>query len=248
MSSSAEQFVSIRPGGVREPLQYDPMGYFVITLDREEEQITLRHYLPNHSPAHEMRGRVAGSMLLGLLREGLVTQLSHAGYLGEELAKAEAALRLDLRYDQDRPLRPRDAPLASMEGTPTQETSEPAATATPPTKPPMSEIPPSWTLAQLRRSAPGATVDVVVLVTDLPGPDLLGGSLLEADEAEPFSAFRQTEQRLQIRWSPATRIVMGETADVAVGALVRARGILTDSVEVQAQTLVILTRVARILA
>jgi tetrahydromethanopterin S-methyltransferase subunit A len=46
-------------------------------------------------------------MLLGLLREQLVSQLSHAGYLGAELARAEAALRLDLAYEQDRPLRRR---------------------------------------------------------------------------------------------------------------------------------------------
>jgi len=45
-------------------------------------------------------------MLLGLVRENLVSQLSHAGYLGAELAKAEAAILLDLRYEQDQPLRP----------------------------------------------------------------------------------------------------------------------------------------------
>ncbi len=33
-------------------------------------------------------------MVLGLIRENLISQLSHAGYLGAELAKAEAALRL----------------------------------------------------------------------------------------------------------------------------------------------------------
>lgn len=51
-------------------------------------------------------------MLLGLLREGLVSQLSHAGYLGAELAKAEAALRLgsSVRYEQDRALRQDAAP------------------------------------------------------------------------------------------------------------------------------------------
>ena len=115
MVQPVEQFLPIRPGGTREPLQYDPKGYFVITLDREQEQLIIRHYLPDHSPAHEMRGHSAGSMLLGLLREGLVTQLSHAGYLGEELAKAEAALRFDLRYDQDRPLRRREALAATLE-------------------------------------------------------------------------------------------------------------------------------------
>src|SRR5437867_1663906 len=112
-SMSGEQFVSIRPGGQREPLVYDPKGYFVISLDREREEIVLRHYLTDHTPAHEMRGRGATSMLLGLLREGLVTQLSHAGYLGEELAKAQTALQFGLRYDQDRPLRPRESPASA---------------------------------------------------------------------------------------------------------------------------------------
>src|SRR5581483_1391021 len=101
------QVLSIRPGGQREPLIYDPKGYFVITLDRKAGQIVLRHYQPDHIPAHEMRGRSVESMFLGLLREGLVSQLSHAGYLGGELAKAESALRLgnDVHYEQDRPLR-----------------------------------------------------------------------------------------------------------------------------------------------
>jgi len=99
-------FALLRPGGQRQPLAYDPKGFFVITLDRDTGEIVLRHYLPDNSPAHEMRGRSAEPMLLGLLREELVSQLSHAGYLGGELAKAEAALRLHLRYEQDQPLRP----------------------------------------------------------------------------------------------------------------------------------------------
>lgn len=98
-------FASIRPGGRREPLAYDPKGFFVITLDREAGEILCRHYQQDNTPAHEMRGHSAEAMLLGLLREELVTQLSHAGYLGGELAKAEAALRLALRYEQDQPLR-----------------------------------------------------------------------------------------------------------------------------------------------
>ncbi len=108
-----EAFASIRPGGRREPLIYDPKGYFVISIDPDQKEIIIRHYLPDHTPAHEMRGRGATSMLLGLLRDGLVTQLSHAGYLGEELAKAQTAIQFGLRYDQDRPLRPRESPAAT---------------------------------------------------------------------------------------------------------------------------------------
>jgi tetrahydromethanopterin S-methyltransferase subunit A len=94
----------LRAGGKREPLRYDPKGFFVISLDRNEGEIHLVHYKADRSPAHEMRGRTAEPMLLGLLRERLVSQLSHAGYLGAELAKAETALRLDLSFEQDRPL------------------------------------------------------------------------------------------------------------------------------------------------
>ncbi len=100
------QFVRLKPGGKREPLAYDPKGFFIITLQPENNEIIIRHYLPDNQPAHEMRGRSAESLLLGLLRENLISQLSHAGYLGAELAKAETALRYGWLYEQDRPLRP----------------------------------------------------------------------------------------------------------------------------------------------
>jgi tetrahydromethanopterin S-methyltransferase subunit A len=98
-------FQPIRPGGRREPLAYDPKGYFVIVVDRSARDIVVRHYLVDNTPAHELRGHSRESILLGLLREGLVSQLSHAGYLGGELAKAEAALQLGLVYEQDQRLR-----------------------------------------------------------------------------------------------------------------------------------------------
>ena len=103
--NESSRFVNLRPGGRRQPLAYDAKGFFIMTTDRVAGEIVLLHYLPDNAPAHEMRGRSAETMLLGLLREDLITQLSHAGYLGAELAKAEAALRLDLRYEQDQPLR-----------------------------------------------------------------------------------------------------------------------------------------------
>lgn len=250
-----ERFVAIRPGGQREPLQYDPKGYLVIALDREQGQIVLRHYLPDHTPAHEMRGRSAGPMLLGLLREGLVTQLSHAGYLGEELAKAQAALLLGLRYDQDRPLRPREAPVAvapaasspeaaqGTGGSAASATAAPAPASTPPGMPPIA---PPMTWEELQGAAPGAAVNVVLAVADLPAPDLLAGTFMEADEAEPFSVYRRTPNQLRIRWTPATRIAMGRPADLEVGALVRVRGELGADKLTDARQIAILTHVARI--
>jgi len=101
-----ESFIRLKPGGKRQPLLYDPKGFFVITLKQAEKEIVVRHYLPDQTPAHEMRGRSAESLILGLLREDLISQMSHVGYLGIELAKAEMALRSGWHYEQDRPLNP----------------------------------------------------------------------------------------------------------------------------------------------
>jgi len=104
-SKVGDGFRLIVPGGHRESLAYDPMGFFIITLDREVNEIFVHHYWSDHSPAHLVRGRNAEAILLALLREELISQRSHAGYLGAELAKAETAMRLDLHYEQDQPLR-----------------------------------------------------------------------------------------------------------------------------------------------
>jgi tetrahydromethanopterin S-methyltransferase subunit A len=246
--SEADRFTPILPGGKREPLQYDPKGYFVITVDHDEEQIVLRHYLTDHTPAHEMRGRVAGSMFLGLVREGLVTQLSHAGYLGEELAKAQIALQTGMRYDQDRPLRPREGATGTSGETQVQSETTggdapPVAAAKPPS---MGRVGPVMTLAQVQATPPGTTVDVAIAVTGLPAVDLLAGPLLEPDATDPFSTFRRTEHQMRLHWTEETRIVMGERDDLQIGALVRTRGTLGADDQIDAQQLVILTRVGRI--
>lgn len=115
-----ERFIQLRPGGKRQPLSYDPKGFFIITVNQAKNEIIVRHYLADQTPAHEMRGRSAESLLLGLLREDLISQLSHAGYLGSELAKAEMALRAGWQYEQDRPLRisvsGKSEPVAAKEG------------------------------------------------------------------------------------------------------------------------------------
>jgi hypothetical protein len=98
-------FQQLSPGGRREGLHERNEGFVVVTTDECARRIRLRSYGPDLSPRHEMTGRRAESMLLGLLRAGVVREPSHAGYLGGELVKAETALRLGLRYEQDLPLR-----------------------------------------------------------------------------------------------------------------------------------------------
>jgi tetrahydromethanopterin S-methyltransferase subunit A len=245
---SQEMFVLIRPGGQREPLLYDPKGYFVITIEPEQKEILLRHYQPDHTPAHEMRGRGATSMLLGLLRDGLVTQLSHAGYLGEELAKAQTALQFGLRYDQDRPLRPRESSASTTPaGAPQQTAQDNQATAPAPQAPPKIPRVQVFTLKQLDTIVPGTTVDLFVSVTDLPREQVLGGIFLEPDETGTFTAFGRTSQRIEVEWTPTIWLIMGGAADLVAGALLRVVGKLDENHLVRAEQLVVLTRVARVL-
>lgn len=243
------RFLPIRPGGQREPLIYDPKGYFVITLDRQASQVVLRHYQTDHTPAHEMRGRSAESMLLGLLREGLVSQLSHAGYLGSELAKAESALRLgsDVRYEQDRPLR-QQSPSSAL---PAQEasiapTDQGGPTVSNPGASPMPAISIPQTWAQFKATPVGEGVNITLEMTAEVAKDLLEGMVMEPSEREPFSLFRRTEQGLRVHWSEATSIIMGVANQVQPGALLRVRGKRLSERDVAASALVILTEVARI--
>jgi len=235
-SAKQEAFTSIRPGGQREPLIYDPKGYFVITVEPDQKEITLRHYLPDHTPAHEMRGRGTTSMLLGLLRDGLVTQLSHAGYLGEELAKAQTALQFGLRYDQDRPLRAREsvAPPPSSEA----KAAEPAAPKITPTQ--------AYSLKKFGELGPGASVDLFFSVTDTPQDHVLGGVFLDMDESGASRVYTPTSQRLEVEWTGSTKLIMGCGADVVVGAILRVFGKLDEKKLVHAETLIILTDVAKI--
>ena len=238
---AAAKFAQIIPGGKREPLVYDPKGYFVITLEREKGEIVLRHHLPDHTPAHEMRGHSATSILLGLLREGLVTQLSHSGYLGEELAKAEAALSLGIRYDQDRPLRPGGTSHAA-EAEPVKAAAPDMAGANPTSSGPRVPM----TAKQLVTVSPPSKVDVVLRIVDILDTREFEGLFLEPDEAEPFRVFTMGEWSARVLWDDSTRTIMGSTDEIVKGAIVRIVGPLEESHRVKAEQIVILTKVAKV--
>ncbi|WP_169818816.1 DUF4346 domain-containing protein [Niabella ginsenosidivorans] len=103
--SEDASFTELKPGGKRIPLDYDQKGFFVITTDSKRNAIQVKHYYRGNRPGYFIKGRSSESILLAILEKGLVSQMSHAGYLGAELAKAETALKLDLKYTQDQPLK-----------------------------------------------------------------------------------------------------------------------------------------------
>jgi hypothetical protein len=109
---------------------------------------------------------------------------------------------------------------------------------------PQIRLPMTW--AELQAAALDTEVSVALVITGLPTAGSLDGMMLEADEADPFSTYRRSSHQLQVRWTPETKIVMGESSDLTVGALIRASGSFDAGYRISAHRLVILTRVVRI--
>jgi tetrahydromethanopterin S-methyltransferase subunit A len=83
---------------------FDPVGYYLVLVDRARQLLRVEQYSQEHRLLCAIEGRAAEEISHTIVRLGQVTLLAHAAYLGRELAKAEAALRLGLEYEQDRPL------------------------------------------------------------------------------------------------------------------------------------------------
>ncbi len=90
-----------------EKMEFDESGFFVINVD---EEITVEHYLNVQKEGKLevetgelnkiVTGRSAKAICDTIVREGLISRLDHAAYLGRELQKAEIALKNDLEYEQ----------------------------------------------------------------------------------------------------------------------------------------------------
>jgi tetrahydromethanopterin S-methyltransferase subunit A len=102
----------IVPRDVRHGVREDKTGRFVIRL--EEQSIILEHRNAKNEPLRVIEGKTARDLCLTLIRNGWVSRLEHAAYLGRELARAELALRNGQAYQQDtiEPIEDRSPPAA----------------------------------------------------------------------------------------------------------------------------------------
>src|SRR5439155_20417832 len=164
----------------------------------------------------------------------------HAGYLGEELAKAQTALQFGLRYDQDRPLRLRESHAAAT--TLPQVIGSEKQSTTPPQAPPKRTFVEVSTLKQLETLAPNTDVDLFLSVTDLPREHILSGIFDEPDTTGASRVLRGTSQRIEGDWTPASRLVMGGAEDLVVGSILRVVGKFDQNHLVHGEQIILLTR------
>ena len=77
----------------------DPAGCFKIGITESKEIVAIHEIRKHRSTV--IIGNTAKEVLDTILREGLVTHLDHAGYIGRELMKAELALKFGRSYAQE---------------------------------------------------------------------------------------------------------------------------------------------------
>jgi tetrahydromethanopterin S-methyltransferase subunit A len=82
-------------------VEMDKGGYFVIIPQSAKGIIAVEHYTYDNSLLRVIEGKEARSIYWTIIDNGWVTQLSHAAYLGKELAKAELSIKLGFPYVQD---------------------------------------------------------------------------------------------------------------------------------------------------
>ncbi len=84
-----------------QPVKLDKAGYFVILPIADRKAIHVEHYGYDNSLLHVLEGTSARSLYLKMIEQGWVSEMSHAAYLGKELARAQLSLNFGIPYSQD---------------------------------------------------------------------------------------------------------------------------------------------------
>ncbi|HLG64574.1 MAG TPA: hypothetical protein VKY19_21730 [Ktedonosporobacter sp.] len=98
------------------------------------------------------------------------------------------------------------------------------------------------TAQQFTSATPGSHVQVAFEVTGLPSSSLLNGNLLQKNADGTYS---RTGRTLSVRWD-ASKVVMGSSADVKVGAILQVSGTLDAHDVLAAGQVVILTEFVKL--
>ena len=83
-----------------EKINLDEAGYFVIAPDPDRMLILAKHYSYDKELLRIIEGPDARSIYSTIIKYQWASTLNHAAYLGQELARAEIAMRTGFEYVQ----------------------------------------------------------------------------------------------------------------------------------------------------
>ncbi len=80
----------------------DKAGYFVVIPSLKNKSITVEHYDYKNKLLHIVEGKDGPSLSMTIIKNGWITGLDHAAYLGRELSRAELSIQHNFQYVQDK--------------------------------------------------------------------------------------------------------------------------------------------------
>jgi len=78
----------------------DKAGYFVIIPQPGKNKIIVEHYSYNNRLLRIIEGDNADSICYTIIKNGWITEFTHAAYLGRELIKAQLSMEMNFKYVQ----------------------------------------------------------------------------------------------------------------------------------------------------
>ncbi len=82
-------------------VKLDKAGYFVIIPSKKDGNILIEHYSYDNKLLRKIEGKNSRDLYFTIIENNWVTELSHAAYLGKELARAEMSIKKDFKFVQD---------------------------------------------------------------------------------------------------------------------------------------------------
>lgn len=82
-------------------IKLDKAGYFVILPSKKNKTILVEHYSYDNKLLREIKGKASRDIYFTIINNKWVTELSHAAYIGKELARAELAIKKGFKFVQD---------------------------------------------------------------------------------------------------------------------------------------------------
>ncbi|RJQ54642.1 MAG: DUF4346 domain-containing protein [Nitrospiraceae bacterium] len=82
-------------------VKLDKAGYFVIIPSKKSGNILVEHYSYDNRLLRKIEGKNSRDIYFTIINNNWITELSHASYLGKELARAELSIKKRFKYVQD---------------------------------------------------------------------------------------------------------------------------------------------------
>jgi tetrahydromethanopterin S-methyltransferase subunit A len=82
-------------------IKLDKAGYFVIIPSKKNKTITVEHYSYDNKLLRTIEGKNSRDIYFTIINNKWITELTHAAYLGKELAKAELSIKKGFKFVQD---------------------------------------------------------------------------------------------------------------------------------------------------